>query len=503
MRSSPAGERYCRCGTRLAADNSQDQCARCQHDSRDRLIVPPVVPAQFWHLAQLQDAFAAQHIGHVGRAYRMHPYHQAVYGRAGISQGLLGQWLGLRQPQVSRVETGPPILHLDTLRHWARTLHMPAELLWFDLPPGELTVAAVAPTSATHSPPVRLPPAPRGDEDETYRRAVSHGVLTGAGMGLSASALAVVEQVRRRMDAVLDSSNVSEHTVEYWQQMPHEHAQRYQMTPPRELLTDVVSDFAEVQQLLTHRQPTRQRAELCRVSGQLAVLIGIFLAALAKQREARAWFRTATLAAREADDPQLAGLATVRTGIVWLYHEAPKAALALSERARSLLGDAPSPWLVRGLVVEARSLAQLHRQDDARARLHRAETLFGRLPASATADTALGYTERQFYFTVGNAYTLLGMTTDAEEFLRRALALYRPNEYLDPALIQLDRGICMATTGEADEACAHVSATITAAPAEHRTGLVAHYATRFLTQLPTSVQHSRHGRELRRLLKSC
>ncbi|MGQ0777115.1 MAG: hypothetical protein ACT4NY_22325 [Pseudonocardiales bacterium] len=217
-------------------------------------------------------------------------------------------------------------------------------------------------------------------------------------MGLSASALAVVEQVRRRMDAVLDSSNVSEHTVEYWQQMLHEHAQRYQVTPPRELLADVVSDFAEVQQLLTHRQPMCQRAELCRVSGQLAALIGIFLAALAKQREARAWFRTAVLAAREADDPQLAGLATVRAGIVWLYHGAPKAALAHSERARSLLGDATSPWLVRGLVVEARSLAQLHRQDEARARLLRAETLFGRLPASATADTALGYTERQFYF---------------------------------------------------------------------------------------------------------
>lgn len=502
MGLSPAGERYCRCGTRLAADNSQRQCARCQRASRDRLIAPPAVPAEFWHLAQMQDEFAAQHIGHVGRAYRMHPYHQAVYGRGGISQGLLGQWLGMSQPQVSRIETGPPIRHLDTLRYWARTLRMPAELLWFDLPPGELTVALVAPTSAPHTSPV-VPQATTGDEDEVYRRVVLHGVLTVAGMGLSTSALAMLEQVRRRMDAVLDSSNVSEHTVEYWQQMPHEYAQRYQVTPPRELLTDVVSDFAELQQLLTHRQPMRQRAELCRISGQLAVLIGIFLAALAKQREGRAWFRTAILAAREADDPQLAGLATMRAGIVSLYHDAPEAALAHSERARSLLGDALSPWLVRGLVVEARSLAQLHRQDAARARLDRAETLFGQLPASATADTALGYTERQFYFTVGNAYTLLGMTTEAEEFQCRALALYRPNEYLDPTLIQLDRATCMATTGEPDEACAHVSGTITAAPAEHRTGLVAHYAKRFLAQLPTPVQHSHHGRELRKLLKSC
>lgn len=95
------------------------------------------------------------------------------------------------------------------------------------------------------------------------------------------------------------------------------------------------------------------------------------------------------------------------------------------------------------------------------------------------------------------------MTTEAEEFQRRALALYRPNEYLDPTLIQLDRATCMATTGEPDEACAHVSGTIAAAPAEHRAGLVAHYAKRFLAQLPTPVQHSPHGRELRKLLKSC
>jgi hypothetical protein len=43
------------------------------------------------------------------------------YGYSGISQVLLGQWLGLQQFQVSRVETGPPI-------------GIPACMLWFDLP---------------------------------------------------------------------------------------------------------------------------------------------------------------------------------------------------------------------------------------------------------------------------------------------------------------------------------------------------------------------------------
>lgn len=125
---------YCRCGTRLAKDNTERQCARCQRASRDKLIAPPEVPDEFWQTDQFREAFAAQHMGWVSRAYRTHPYHSAVYGPGGISQTLLGQWVGLRQPHVSQFETGPRIQHLDTLQHWARVLRVPTELLWFDMP---------------------------------------------------------------------------------------------------------------------------------------------------------------------------------------------------------------------------------------------------------------------------------------------------------------------------------------------------------------------------------
>ncbi|MGQ0775889.1 MAG: hypothetical protein ACT4NY_15960 [Pseudonocardiales bacterium] len=125
---------YCRCGTHLAKDNTERQCARCQRESRDKLITPPQVPPEFWQTEQFCEAFAARHMGRVARAYRTHPYHYAVYGLDGISQTLLGQWLGLRQPQVSRFETGHAIQHLDTLQHWARVMRIPAELLWFDMP---------------------------------------------------------------------------------------------------------------------------------------------------------------------------------------------------------------------------------------------------------------------------------------------------------------------------------------------------------------------------------
>jgi transcriptional regulator with XRE-family HTH domain len=105
------------------------------------------VPAEFWRTEQCRDAFAAQHIGRVARAYRMHPYHHAVYGPDGISQTVLGQWLGLRQHQISRIEGGAPIRNLDTLVHWARVLRIPAEWLWFALPDEKRQLATTEPAA--------------------------------------------------------------------------------------------------------------------------------------------------------------------------------------------------------------------------------------------------------------------------------------------------------------------------------------------------------------------
>ena len=147
MASRQPRQYYCRCGTRLAKDNTGRQCARCERASRGKLIAPPELPAEFWQTEQFREAFAAQHIGRVARVYRLHPHHHASYGPSGISQALLGQWLGLRQPQVSQIETGPPIRDLDILVFWARTLRIPAELLWFDMPGAKRQLTAREPAA--------------------------------------------------------------------------------------------------------------------------------------------------------------------------------------------------------------------------------------------------------------------------------------------------------------------------------------------------------------------
>lgn len=126
--------RYCRCGARIARDNPASHCATCRAKTDDLVMRPPEVLESFWWTSQLRAAFAAQHIGQVSRAYRKHPQHIAAYGKDGISQEIVAGWLGLTQAQVSRIENGSPVKHLDNLVNWARVLRIPEHLLWFKMP---------------------------------------------------------------------------------------------------------------------------------------------------------------------------------------------------------------------------------------------------------------------------------------------------------------------------------------------------------------------------------
>lgn len=133
--------RYCQsCGARLARDHDLARCASCQRRVADLALAPPEVPPDFWAHEPMREALSSWHIGQVMRAYRHHPFHET----RPLSQERVAGWLGLTQTQLSRIENGPPIKDLDKLIRWARTLHIPADLLWFKLP-GEAEVN-VSPT---------------------------------------------------------------------------------------------------------------------------------------------------------------------------------------------------------------------------------------------------------------------------------------------------------------------------------------------------------------------
>lgn len=128
------GGRHCTgCGTVLAADNTARLCGRCYRDRHDQLLTPPVLRDEFFETNEFRAAFESHHIGKVFRVYRNHPHHLRMYGKA-LNQELLGRWLGLNQGAVSKLENGKAEKNIETLQNYAKLLHLPQHMLWFDLP---------------------------------------------------------------------------------------------------------------------------------------------------------------------------------------------------------------------------------------------------------------------------------------------------------------------------------------------------------------------------------
>jgi hypothetical protein len=95
---APGGRRRCQgCGSALAADNTARLCSSCLRQERDQLRRPPThLRDGFFETDEFRAAFESQHIGKVFRAYRNHPRHLQLFGKA-LNQELLGRWLGLTQ----------------------------------------------------------------------------------------------------------------------------------------------------------------------------------------------------------------------------------------------------------------------------------------------------------------------------------------------------------------------------------------------------------------------
>jgi hypothetical protein len=129
-------ERRCQsCRVPLAADNTARLCGRCRREQHDQLGSAPVrYNREFFETDAFRAAFQSRNMGRVFTAYRNHPRHLTLFGKA-LNQETLGRWLGLNQAQVSKIERNSrPETRLDILIDWSKILHLPPEMLWFDMP---------------------------------------------------------------------------------------------------------------------------------------------------------------------------------------------------------------------------------------------------------------------------------------------------------------------------------------------------------------------------------
>ena len=199
------GRRHCQgCGAILAADNTARLCGRCHRDQRDQLgSAPAQYPPDFFESDEFRAAFSSQHIGRVFRAYRNNQRHFQVLGKA-LNQEILGRWLGLTQAQVSKLENGKPEQNLETLRHYAKVLHLPQHNLWFDLP-GQSRLDRTRPDRSRRA--VVADPTPevrREPENATVSTIVDFNSLGCGGDRIEVDDL---PQLRRQMTRLVEIDN--------------------------------------------------------------------------------------------------------------------------------------------------------------------------------------------------------------------------------------------------------------------------------------------------------
>jgi transcriptional regulator with XRE-family HTH domain len=396
----------------LAKDNTERQCARCQHLSRDKLIAPPEVPAEFWHTDQFEEAFAAQHMGWVARVYRTHPYQHAVYGPGGISQTLLGQWLGVGQPQISRYETGPPIEHLDTLQHWAQTLRIPPRRLWFQLP------------------------AEKKRQPATTAPAVGHPANAGASNGVLEPP---TEIVARR--AELQTSGLTGELVAELEQFLLDLPDRYETAGPLILAPEVVDARRLVHRLLKGNQRLKQRAQLFELAGRLSGLLSYMAVNLGNFNTAQAYGAEAFELARFIEHDELTTWVRGTQSFAAYYTGNYKRSLILAQDGQRYAKD--SLQAVR-LVIngEARALGKLQDRRGADEAVTRAYRLLERFPPAAGMTPCISfgiYSEARTASNAATAYLALKQTKQVLGYAERAREIVdTSSSQWSYALIRLD-----------------------------------------------------------------
>jgi hypothetical protein len=140
--------------------------------------------------------------------------------------------------------------------------------------------------------------------------------------------------------------------------------------------------------------------------------------------------------------------------------------------------------------ILARATAMTADSGAPRAALRHAEDLY-RVVDTTGDNTAYAFTAGQLHFYRSHTLTTLGETAAAWTAQDDALAAFDPSERLDPALVHLDRALCLVQEGDVSNGAEYASRILQHLPEPYRPVIVIRRARAVADAIPAA--HRRTG----------
>jgi tetratricopeptide (TPR) repeat protein len=331
--------------------------------SAEALGAPPVHLADFWEQGELRAAARERHFGRLLRAYRL-------VQTPPVQQTQLAGWLGITQGQLSRIERAvAPVRDLARLDQWARVLHVPTHLLWFEVTPSPSETAEFVPPRVTLKEPAQ------GEDDDVRRRDLLK--VAGVAAATASSGLLADAPWQRLLDSVDKGRPVDTATVALMHDRTADLFDTQYAVPARQMFGSLTKHRATLTTLLGNARTDATREPLVVMMGETEALIGWLYFDLGRGNEAADTWRTTLKIAKETGDRALAAYTLAN----WSYLAGSRndiaPAVRLLRQAEDYVPGCSAPatrsWIA---AREAEELSRLGDETAALRALERAFTAF-------------------------------------------------------------------------------------------------------------------------------
>jgi transcriptional regulator with XRE-family HTH domain len=347
-----------------------------------------------------------------------------------LNQELLGRWLGLTQAQISRLEHGKAEQNLEVLRNYARILHLPQHMLWFDLPEQSR---------------LNPPSSPDATDKMVVPASWEDAVVASARQSLEFLAWAQDDRV---------SPAVLEHVLSELRRISVDYVHK----PLVPLFADLMALRDTTFGLLTDRPRLRQSRELFFVAGTVCTLAAHASQNLGSSGAARAHAAAAWACAEQADHGDLRAWVRGTQALIEEWSDDYDQAVVLAQEGQQHACSAEST--ARLAAIEARALARAGNAAGAVAAVRQAQQAreqSTRPDALADFGGVLTFPYAKQLYYAGSTLALAGQYSDAEQAALEAIRLYETGpsaqrSYGDEALARVAVAIARAANDDLDGA---------------------------------------------------